>query len=90
MRSYNQHAGHFRTTTYMENEINLDVCGLEPPEPLERVLEALSQMQPGQRLRMLIDREPRPLYRILENNNYLYKPQLRPDYLYEILIWQKD
>ncbi|MEO8170769.1 MAG: DUF2249 domain-containing protein, partial [Oxalobacteraceae bacterium] len=49
----------------MNNEIELNVCGLEPPEPMERVLDAISQMSPGQRLRMVIDREPRPLYRIL-------------------------
>ena len=55
----------------MESDITLDVCGLEPPEPLERVLEALSDLPKGRRLRMLIDREPRPLYRILQNNGFL-------------------
>lgn len=74
----------------MNEEIALDVCGLEPPEPLERVLEALSVLQKGQRLRMLIDREPRPLYRILEQNGYAYRPQLRDDFLYEILIWHGE
>ena len=67
----------------------LDVCGLEPPEPLERVLEAISSLKYGQRLCMLIDREPHPLYRILENNGFSYKTQSRPDFLYEILIWNK-
>ena len=66
--------------------VEIDVCGLQPPEPLERVLEALSRLQPGQQLRMLIDREPRPLYRILERNGYEYEPTLRDDYVYEILI----
>lgn len=73
----------------MDEEISLDVCGLQPPEPMERVLEALSQLPQGQRLRMLIDREPRPLYRILDNNGYRYSTHERQDYLYEILIWQK-
>lgn len=68
--------------------IHIDVCGLEPPEPLERVLEALSILQPQQRLCMLIDREPRPLYRLLESNGYCYRPEARPDHLYEILIWK--
>jgi uncharacterized protein (DUF2249 family) len=67
-------------------EIELNVCGLMPPEPMERVLEALADLLPGQRIRMLIDREPRPLYRILERNNYLYDATLRDDGLYEILI----
>ncbi len=66
--------------------VEIDVCGLQPPEPLERVLEALSRLQPGQQLRMLIDREPRPLYRILDRNGYTYDATLRDDYVYEILI----
>ncbi|NLD54068.1 MAG: DUF2249 domain-containing protein [Burkholderiaceae bacterium] len=69
-----------------EDIVELDVCGLQPPEPLERVMEALSQLQPGQRLRMLIDREPRPLYRILAQNGYEYDATLRDDYIYEIVI----
>lgn len=68
--------------------VHIDVCGLEPPEPLERVLSALSTLQPQQELCMLIDREPRPLYRILENNGYQFKAEARPDYLFEILIWK--
>lgn len=70
----------------MEQEIHLDVCGLEPPEPMERVLEALSHLSKTQRLCMVIDREPRPLYRILDNNGFTHVTKFRPDYLYEILI----
>ncbi len=74
----------------MEQDITLDVCGLEPPEPLERVLDALSRMSKQQRLRMLIDREPRPLYRILDNNGFLYQVTPTDNYRYEILIWHKE
>ena len=70
----------------MEQEILLDVSGLAPPEPLERVLEALSSLAPGRRLCMLIDREPQPLYRILERNGFVYETQQLPDHLYKILI----
>ena len=73
----------------MEPDITLDVCGLEPPEPLERVLDALSALKQAQRLCVLIDREPRPLYRILDTNGYLYSVVGRPDFLFEISIWQK-
>ncbi|QAU35353.1 DUF2249 domain-containing protein [Janthinobacterium sp. 17J80-10] len=72
----------------MTENLNIDVCGLQPPEPLERVLEALSQLAPQQKLCILIDREPLPLYRILANNGYLHQTQSRPDYLYEILVWK--
>ena len=73
-----------------DNEIQIDVCGLEPPEPLERVLDALSRLGTGQRLRVVIGREPFPLYRILENNGYAYQTHSREDYLYEVVIWEKD
>lgn len=73
----------------MSKEIFLDVCGLEPPEPLERVLQALADMQQGEQVRMLIDREPRPLYRILEQNQYAYTVTPRNDYLFEIVIRQR-
>lgn len=69
---------------------NLDVCGLEPPEPMERVLDALSLLPSNSRLCVLIDREPRPLYRILDNNGYAHTTHARPDYLFEVLIWHKQ
>lgn len=71
------------------DDLILDVCGLEPPEPLERVLEALSSLKPGQRLRVIIPREPFPLFRILERNGYAWQSSCREDYLYEVLIWEK-
>jgi len=66
--------------------IEIDVCGLEPPEPLERVLDALDRLQPGQQLRMRIDREPFPLYRILARNGYSHETCAHDDGLYDIVI----
>lgn len=74
----------------MTTEILLDVCGLEPPEPMERVLDALTRLETGQQVRMRIDREPRPLYRILEQNGYTYTVTPLEGYLYEIIIRQKS
>ncbi len=71
------------------DDIVLDVCGLEPPEPLERVLEALSSLPSGRRLCVIIGREPIPLYRILEQNGYAHQTRCREDFLYEVLIWDK-
>jgi uncharacterized protein (DUF2249 family) len=70
----------------MDQQIDLDVRGLEPPEPLERVLEALTSLQRDQTICMLIDREPRPLYAILQRNGYSHETTLRPDYFYEVRI----
>ncbi|TAL91207.1 MAG: DUF2249 domain-containing protein [Candidimonas sp.] len=34
----------------MNPGITSDVCGLEPPEPLRQIMEALSELAPDQRL----------------------------------------
>ncbi len=73
-----------------DEDLLLDVRGLEPPEPLERVLDMLAVLVPGQRIRMLIDRQPHPLYGILDKNNFRYQVDTLADYRYEILIWHKD
>lgn len=70
----------------MTDRIELDVRGLEPPEPLEKVLEALSVLEPGQEICMLIDREPRPLYAILQRNGYTHRTSMRADYVFEVVI----
>ncbi len=67
-------------------EIVVDGRGLEHPEPLERALAALDQLQPGQRLRFLIHRQPYPLYDILSRHHYAYTVEARPDGHFEILI----
>ena len=69
-------------------EILLDARDLEPPEPLERTLAALDELAPGQRLRLLLPREPYPLYAILERNGYQHETELHPDGYFAILIWR--
>lgn len=69
---------------------HLDVRGLEPPEPLEKVLDALELLRDGEQLCMLIEREPRPLYRILANNGFVYRTATLPGFLYEVTIWRGD
>ena len=66
---------------------HLDVRGLEPPEPLEKVLDALERLSAGDQLCMMIEREPRPLYRILANNGYAYRTETLPGFLYQVTIW---
>lgn len=52
------------------NVIEIDVCFLEPPGPFEKTVEALDRMAPGDELRVLIHREPQPLYQMLRNNGF--------------------
>jgi uncharacterized protein (DUF2249 family) len=70
----------------VHGDILLDVRGLMPPEPLERVLDALDFLPPAGRIVMLIDREPLPLYRILERNGYHYRALAQHSGVYRIEI----
>ena len=77
------------TDQSLPDDVQLDVCGLEPPEPMAKVMDALSLLERGKRLCLLIDREPRPLFRILDNNGFRHAMTARPDGLFEILIWHQ-
>lgn len=70
-------------------EVFLDVRGLFPPEPMERVLDALSSLRTGQHIRMLIEREPHPLFRILERNGYDWRCTEPEPGLYQVMIQEK-
>ena len=70
-------------------EVFLDLRGMYPPEPMERVLDALAGLLAGQQIRMLIEREPHPLYRILERNNYHYVSTEPEPGLYQIVIQER-
>lgn len=70
----------------MATTIELDARGLEPPEPLVRVLTALDTLPPGASLLLKIDCRPQPLYRILERNGYAYEERPGHDALYEVSI----
>lgn len=65
----------------------LDVRGLEPPEPMQRALDALDSLQPGEQLRMLLHREPFPLYTKLREHGFTHRTTQLADDCYEILIW---
>jgi uncharacterized protein (DUF2249 family) len=67
-------------------EVLVDARWLEPPEPLERVLATLALLHPGQRLRLLIHREPLPLYAILDQLGHHHETHALPDGCYAVLI----
>ena len=68
----------------------VDARGLEPPEPMVRVLNALDELPRGERLLMLIHIEPRPLFRVLERNQFAYRCELKPEGHFEVTIWHKS
>lgn len=69
------------------DDLVVDACWLQPPEPMEKVVAALECLKPGQRMRFLIHREPMPLYRMLQQNDYRWRTTQRDDGIYEIEIW---
>jgi len=77
------------STSPVPPEVFLDLRGLFPPEPMERVLDALSSLQPRQHVRLLIEREPHPLFRILERNNYRYQTTQPEPGLYQVTIEER-
>jgi uncharacterized protein (DUF2249 family) len=71
-------------------EIVLDVRGMEPPEPMERVLEAIDAFVAGDKLKLVIDCRPLPLYRILGRNGFAFREKPGTESLYEIEIWRES
>ncbi len=70
----------------MVDELMLDVRWLEPPEPFERVVNALETLPRERELRVLIHREPHPLYRWLAREGYHYGTRFDPEGWFEIRI----
>ncbi|MCL2344655.1 MAG: DUF2249 domain-containing protein [Desulfobulbus sp.] len=64
----------------------VDARYMEPPEPFVRTMEMLDALQPGEKMLLLLFREPHPLYRVLRQNGHAYESELLPDGTFEILI----
>jgi uncharacterized protein (DUF2249 family) len=70
----------------MTDELTVDVRWLEPPEPFERIVNALDTLPAAASLRVLIHREPHPLYRWLAREGYHYQARFEPAGWFEIRI----
>ncbi|MDI3317870.1 MAG: DUF2249 domain-containing protein [Bacillota bacterium] len=57
----------------------LDNRGLEPPEPMIRILQTLEEMAPGEVLEAVNEREPVFLYPELEARGHAIRSERRPD-----------
>jgi len=68
-------------------DVVIDVRGMEPPEPMVKVLEALDLLPPAGRLQVLIDRQPVPLYQVLQRNGYSHLTSPGEAGGYQVLIW---
>ena len=68
----------------------LDVRGMQPPEPIERVLSTIGDFRPGDTLKLVIDCEPHPLFRILRQNGYAWRAEPGTDSRFAITIWAHE
>lgn len=50
--------------------LHVDARGLEPPQPMVTILEALSTLPPGAQLHAHTDRRPMHLYPLLEQRGF--------------------
>ncbi|MNY57220.1 hypothetical protein D3C86_1933940 [compost metagenome] len=64
----------------------LDVRGLPPPEPMQHIMDALEQLARGGVLHVAMDREPHPLFGILERDGYRHQGCWTDDG-YALRIW---
>lgn len=63
----------------------IDLRGLQPPEPIVRIFQALEKGA-GAPLRVILPHEPLPLYGLLRERGYTYAGSPRPDGGFEVLI----
>ena len=59
--------------------IEVDARGLEPPQPLVKILEALATLPEGARLRARTDRRPMHLYAQLEERGFVGETEEQKD-----------
>jgi len=71
-----------------EAALVVDARQMEPPEPFVKTMEGLDALKDGEKLLLLLYREPHPLYRTLALNGYTYSSSTADDGTVEILIWK--
>jgi uncharacterized protein (DUF2249 family) len=59
--------------------LDVDARGLEPPQPLVKILETVTSLPRGARLRARTDRRPMHLYAQLESRGFVGESEEQPD-----------
>jgi hypothetical protein len=68
----------------------IDGRGLEPPEPFVLTMDALNASSFGEKVLLLLPREPYPLYPALDVNGFSHQTRRAPDGTFEILCWRNS
>ncbi len=70
-------------------ETCLDLRGLPPPEPMTRILDELTRLATGTRLRALLPHEPQPLYPLLEQHGCAWRVAALAPGRCELVVWRR-
>lgn len=72
-----------------DRDLNIIDCReLFPPEPMERVLEAVESLGDDNAILMVHRKEPIPLYPKLEERNCVHETKTTDDGTVHVLIWK--
>ena len=69
--------------------ITIDGRQLVPPEPFEQTMAALDGLAPGDEILLLLNCQPRPLYRVLQRSGFVWSEVALEDGSLEIHISQR-
>lgn len=64
----------------------LDVRGLPPCEPFDKILAATDELPVGEELEVLIHREPLPLYDWLTEHGFGHRTQREAEHQFRVFI----
>ena len=67
------------------SERTLDVREIDGP-PFREIMDALDALEPEDRLRLIADFEPVPLYSVLETRGFTHESEQRADDEWHVLI----
>ncbi len=65
----------------------LDLRGMQPPEPMEIILDRIASLQPGQSFAALLPHYPAPLIPLLQAQGAEFRTETRPDGALLLTIW---
>ena len=68
----------------------IDARDWQSPRPFDETMEALCRLAAGDKVRLIIGREPFPLYRALDSSGYVFFTSVRSDGCYEIDICRRE
>lgn len=74
----------------MVREQQLDVSGMEPPDPMVRTLAAAAKLEAGSYLRMTHRREPCMLFDHLDERGFSYDLRSGDNGQCLVFIWRSD